>query len=43
MLERDSSVSPTHSEQKDTAWNGHFDGVCYQPNFLFSQFGMLER
>ena len=39
----DSSVSPTHGDQEGAAWNGHFDCICYQPNFLFNQFGMLER
>jgi hypothetical protein len=32
-----------HGEQEGSAWNGHFDSSCYHPNFLFSQFGMLER
>ena len=39
----DSSVSPTHGAQEGDAWNGHFDCTCYHPNFLFNQFGMLER
>ena len=39
----DSSVSPTHGDQEGAAWNGHFDCTCYHPNFLFNQFGMLER
>ena len=43
MLDMDSSVSPTHGDQEGTAWNGHFDCTCYHPNFLFNQFGMLER
>lgn len=43
VLDMDSSVSPTHGEQEGTAWNGHFDCTCYHPNFLFNQFGMLER
>jgi len=42
-LDMDSSVSPTHGDQEGTAWNGHFDCTCYHPNFLFNQFGMLER
>jgi hypothetical protein len=42
-LDMDSSVSPTHGEQEGSAWNGHFDCTCYHPNFLFNQFGMLER
>jgi len=43
VLDMDSSVSPTHGDQEGTAWNGHFDCTCYHPNFLFNQFGMLER
>jgi hypothetical protein len=43
VLDMDSSVSPTHGEQEGSAWNGHFDCTCYHPNFLFNQFGMLER
>ena len=39
----DSSVSPTHGDQEGAAWNGHFECTCYHPNFLFNQFGMLER
>ena len=39
----DSSVSPTHGEQDGTAYNGHFGCTCYQPLFLFNQFGDLER
>ena len=43
MLDMDSSVSPTHGDQEGAAWSGHFDCTCYHPNFLFNQFGMLER
>jgi hypothetical protein len=43
VLDMDSSVSPTHGDQEGTAWNGHFDCTYYHPNFLFNQFGMLER
>jgi hypothetical protein len=43
VLDMDSSVSPTHGDQEGTAWNGHFACSCYHPNFLFNQFGMLER
>ena len=42
-LDMDSSVSPTHGDQEGAAWNGHFECTCYHPNFLFNQFGMLER
>ncbi len=43
VLHMDSSVSPTYGDQEGSAWNGHFDCTCYHPNFLFNQFGMLER
>ena len=43
VLDMDSSVSPTHGDQEGAACNGHFDCSCYHPNFLFNQFGMLER
>ena len=43
VLDMDSSVSPTHGDQEGSAWNGHFDCTCYHPNFLFNQFGLLER
>src|SRR6056297_1243122 len=43
VLDMDSSVSQTHGDQEGSAWNGHFDCTCYHPNFLFNQFGMLER
>ena len=43
VLDMDSSVSPTHGDQEGSAWNGHFDCTCYHPDFLFNQFGMLER
>ncbi len=43
VMYMDSSVSPTHGDQEWSAWNGHFDCNYYHPNFLFNQFGMLER
>ena len=43
VLDMDSSVSPTNGDQEGSTWNGHFDCTCYHPNFLFNQFGMLER
>ena len=38
-----SSVSPTHGEQENSVWNGHYDCTCYHPLFVFNQFGDLER
>jgi hypothetical protein len=39
----DSWVCPTHGNQGGTALNGHHYCNCCHPNFLFNQFGMLER
>ena len=43
LLDIDSSVSPTYGDQEGTAYNGHFGCTCYQPLFVFNQFGDLER
>src|ERR1700716_2561322 len=43
VLDMDSSVSPTHGEQEDSVWNGHYQCTCYHPLFVFNQFGDLER
>lgn len=43
VLDMDSSVSPTHGEQKMSVWNGHYACTCYHPLFVFNQFGDLER
>ena len=43
VLDMDSSVSPTFSDQEGTAYNGHFSCSCYHPLFVFNQFGDLER
>ena len=37
-----SSVSPTHGEQENSVWDGHYECTCY-PLFVFNQFGDLER
>ena len=42
ILDMDSSVSPTHGQQEDSAYNGHFGRTCYHPLFCFNQFGDLE-
>jgi hypothetical protein len=36
-------VSPTHGEQENSVWNGHYACTCYHPLFVFNQFGDLER
>jgi Transposase DDE domain group 1 len=42
ILDMDSSVSETYGKQEGTAYNGHFECVCYHPLYLFNQFGDLE-
>jgi hypothetical protein len=42
ILDMDSSASPVHGQQEGAAYNGHFEGVCYHPLFLFNQFGDCE-
>ena len=37
VLDMDSSESPVHGEQEGSAYNGHFESVCYHPLFLFNQ------
>ena len=36
VLDMDSSESPVHGEQEGSAYNGHFESVCYHPLFLWS-------
>ena len=43
VLDMDSSVSPTHGEQENSVWNGHYACTCYHPLFVFNQFGDLDR
>src|SRR5215472_12096152 len=43
VLDMDSSVSETYGDQEGTAYNGYFACLCYHPQFLFNQFGDLER
>src|SRR5450432_2865178 len=35
----DSSESPAHGDQEGSAYNGHFESVCYHPLFLFNSHG----
>lgn len=39
VLDMDSSESPVHGEQEGSAYNGHFESVCYHPLFLFNDEG----
>ena len=43
VLDMDSSGSPTHGEQENRVWNGHYECTCHHPLFVFNQFGDLER
>jgi hypothetical protein len=43
VLDMESSISPTHSGQEGTTYNGHFGFSSYHPLFVFNQFGDLER
>jgi hypothetical protein len=38
-LDIDSSESPVHGAQGQSAYNGHFESVCYHPLFVFNQDG----
>jgi len=39
ILDIDSSESPVHGAQEQSAYNGHFESVCYHPLFVFNQQG----
>ncbi len=39
ILDIDSSESPVHGAQEQSAYNGHFESVCYHPIFVFNQHG----
>ena len=35
----DSTESPVHGQQEGSAYNGHFESICYHPLLLFNQHG----
>ena len=39
ILDIDSSESPVHGAQEQSAYNGHFESVCYHPLFVFNPDG----
>src|SRR5262249_30695737 len=39
VLDIDSSESPVHGTQEQSAFNGHFESVCYHPLFVFNPEG----
>ena len=38
-LDIDSSESPVHGAQEQSAYIGHFESVCYHPPFVFNPGG----
>jgi hypothetical protein len=42
ILDMDSSDSPVYGEQEGSAYNGHFECICFHPMFCFNQFGDCE-
>jgi hypothetical protein len=42
ILDIDGSESPVYGKQEGSAYNGHFECVCYHPLFCFNQFGDCE-
>ena len=39
VLDMDSTESPVHGQREGSAYNGHFESVCYHPLLLFNQHG----
>ena len=39
VLDMDSTESPVYGQQEGSAYNGHFESVCYHPLLLFNQHG----
>jgi len=39
VLDIDGSESPVHGTQEQSAYNGHFESVCYHPLFVFNPEG----
>ena len=39
VLDMDSTESPVHGQQEGSAYNGHFESVCFHPLVLFNQHG----
>ena len=39
VLDMDSTASPVHGQPQGSAYNGHFESVCYHPLLLFNQHG----
>ena len=43
VLDMDSTESPVHGQQEGSAYNGHFESICYHPLLLFNQHGCQGR
>ena len=43
VLDTDSTESPVHGQQEGSAYNGHYESVCYHPLLLFNQHGDVWR
>ena len=39
VRDMDSTESPVHGQQEGSAYNRHFESVCYHPLLLFNQHG----
>ncbi len=39
VLNLDSTESPVHGQQEGSAYNGHFESICYHPLLLFNGHG----
>ena len=39
VLDMDSTESSVHGQQEGSAYNGHFESICYHPLLLFNQHG----
>ena len=39
VLDMDSTEIPVYGEQENSAYNGHFESMCYHPLFLFNRDG----
>jgi hypothetical protein len=39
VLDLDSTESPVHGRQEGSAYNGHYESMCYHPLLLFNQHG----
>jgi len=39
VLDMDSTESPVHGQQEGSAYNGHYESVCYHPLLLFNHHG----